>query len=76
MNYDQRRPNRREFPGSIFCSTAGALLGTGLSSTTRTTLGAQQPVIKTDSWRTFEPATERTPAIARYEEFRLGMFIH
>ena len=76
MTRHQRRPNRREFLGSVSSSTAGALLGAGLSSTTRTTLGAQQPVTKTDSRRTFEPATERTPAIARYEEFRFGMFIH
>lgn len=76
MNSDQHKPNRREFLGSVSYSTVGALLGVGLSSTTRTTHGTQQQVTKTDTRQTFEPATERTPAIARYEGYRLGMFIH
>ncbi len=76
MNSNQRKPNRREFLGSVSCTTAGALLGVGLLSTTQTTHGAQQQVTKTGTRQTFGPATERTEAIARYEGYRLGMFIH
>jgi len=76
MNHDQRRPNRREFLGSVSCSTAGAVLGATLSGSARTTHGAQQQAAKTDTRQTFEPATERTKAIARYEGMRFGMFIH
>ncbi|MFV1964672.1 MAG: alpha-L-fucosidase [Pirellulaceae bacterium] len=76
MTHDQRTPNRREFFGRVSGSTAGAVLGAALCGSARATHGAQPSAAKTDRRQTFEPATERTPAIAHYEEFRFGMFIH
>ncbi len=76
INSIQRRPNRREFLGSVSFTTAGILLGVGLSSAAWTTQRAQQQVTKTGTRQTFGPATERTSVIARFEKLQYGMWIN
>lgn len=73
MKKQQSEINRRQFSFTTGAAIASAACF-GLSS-------AAGDETKTQAYRQgtkhhFEPATERTPAIARYEKYRLGMFIH
>ena len=76
MQQNPGQMSRRKFFGTISSATAGSALGVGLAAGTTASASDKPWKLKANVQRGFEPATERTPAIARYEKLRYGVFFH